>query len=70
MSRNDTIPPIVKEYILKMFNENSVHVKQNYRDNVDAIRVVCQEAVEKFDRDITRQQSRDKRQSRIRAAHA
>lgn len=70
MKTSDNIPPIIKEYILKMFNEPSLHVKQNYRDNIDNIRAVCQEAVEKFDRDAARYQAKDKRQHRIRAAHA
>ena len=41
-------PPILREYILAMFDEKTynINVRKNYRDNVDNIRAVCEEALE------------------------
>ena len=71
--KTNVIPPILREYILAMFDEkaNSVNVRKNYRDNIDTIRAVCDEAVKKFDRDQLKYVNSGKqRRSVIRAAHA
>jgi len=66
------LPPILAEYIASMFNDkvNNIHVRQNYRDNIDYIRRVCEEAVQKFDREIVRTSTNRPRKSVIRSAHA
>jgi hypothetical protein len=68
----NTLPPILREYITAMFDEkrNNIHVRQNYRDSIDYIRSVCDEAVRKFDRDTTRVVVNNTRKRIIRAAHA
>jgi hypothetical protein len=73
--KTNIIPPILREYILAMFNEktNNVNVRKNYRDNVETIRAVCDEAVRKFDREqlkYTNTNTNSKRRSVIRSAHA
>jgi hypothetical protein len=71
--KTNVIPPILREYILAMFDEkaNSVNVRKNYSDNIDTIRAVCDEAVKKFDRDQLKYVNSGKqRRSVIRAAHA
>lgn len=69
---NNVLPPILKEYITAMFNDksNNIHVRQNYRDNVDYIRSVCDEAVRKFDKDTAKAVINAPRKRIIRAAHA
>lgn len=71
--KTNIIPPILREYILAMFDDkaNSVNVRKNYRDNIDMIRAVCDEAVKKFDRDQLKYVNSGKqRRSVIRSAHA
>ena len=71
--KTNIIPPILREYILAMFDEktNNVNVRKNYRDNVETIRAVCDEAVRKFDRDqLKYTNTNSKRRSVIRSAHA
>ena len=69
----NSIPPILREYILAMFDEKTynINVRKNYRDNVDNIRAVCEEALKKFDRDQLKYTNTSKnRRSVIRSAHA
>ncbi len=68
----NVLPPILQEYIAAMFNDksNNIHVRQNYRDNVDYIRSVCEEAVRKFDKDSAKVVVNNPRKRIIRAAHA
>ena len=71
--KSNSIPPILREYILAMFDEktNNVNVRKNYRDNVDNIRAVCEEALKKFDRDQLKYTNTNKtRRVTIRSAHA
>lgn len=69
---NNVLPPILREYINAMFNDkvNNVHVRQNYRDNIDYIRTVCEEAVRKFDKDVSKAAINAPRKTYIRTAHA
>ncbi len=68
----NVLPPILKEYITAMFDDksNNIHVRQNYRDNIDYIRSVCDEAVRKFDKESSRVVVNNTRKRFIRAAHA
>lgn len=71
--KTNSIPPILREYILAMFDDknNNINVRKNYRDNIDTIRAVCEEALKKFDRDQLKYVNSGKqRRSVIRSAHA
>lgn len=71
--KSNSIPPILREYILAMFDDknNNINVRKNYRDNIDTIRAVCEEALKKFDRDQLKYVNSGKqRRSVIRSAHA
>lgn len=71
--KTNNIPPILREYILAMFDDknNNINVRKNYRDNIDTIRAVCEEALKKFDRDQMKYVNSGKhRRSVIRSAHA
>jgi hypothetical protein len=69
--RVKTLPPILVEYITSMFNNqtNNQHIRRNYRDSVDYIRSVCDEAVRKFDKESTVVNT-GRRKVGIRSAHA
>jgi hypothetical protein len=48
---NLPIPPIIKQYIVNMMDNNiQTHARENYRDILDKIRIVCEEAVMTFDK--------------------
>lgn len=70
----NVIPPILREYIIAMFDDkkNSINVRKNYRDNVETIRTLCDEALKKFDREHTKSVTINSkhRRSVIRSAHA
>lgn len=69
---SNVLPPILQEYITAMFNEksNNIHVRQNYRDNIDYIRSVCEEAVRKFDKESAKVVVNTPRKRVIRSAYA
>lgn len=72
-SKTHVLPPILLEYVKIMFDEKTnINVRRNYRDNIDAIRQICDEAVKKFDRDQIKfiNSSHKNRKTTIRSAHA
>jgi hypothetical protein len=49
--KTNRIPPIVAQYVTNCFDPNiSAHVRQNYRDILDSIRELCNDAVKEFDK--------------------
>lgn len=50
---NASVPPIVKDYILNVLNNNvPIHIRNNYRDLLFNIRHVCDEAIVQFDKEL------------------
>lgn len=45
------LPPLIEGWITNLFNDsNPLHIRENYRDNLDRVARVAAEAVAKFDR--------------------
>lgn len=52
---NDTIPPNIADWVRNLFDPTISHnVRENYRDNLERVMKVAQEAIFKFDRDKNR----------------
>lgn len=66
------IPPQVENYIRAMFDDTTKpNIRKNFRDNVESIRNICDEAIRKFDREIVENANKDvNRKSKIRAAYS
>jgi len=66
------IPPVIENQIRGMFDDTvNVNIRKNYRDNLEAIISVCNEAIRKFDRNSVETAMRDtNRKSKIRAAYS
>jgi hypothetical protein len=48
---NLPIPPIIKQYVENMLSDSvQIHARENYRDILDKVRIVCEESIKKFEK--------------------